>query len=111
MIKLRTASLIVLALLATGAVKANPQSEIVTWVDDNGVTHFGHPQFAPPQQHEAVRVNPANGMVAPDLAAANQVQPRSASVVTLDRTKLKNKRGFRGYGARSRNTNDRRRRR
>ena len=110
MTRLTTASLIALTVLLAGSAAASPQSEIVTWVDADGVTHFGNPQFAPPQQHQPVSVNPANGMVAPKLPAGYQAQQRGKNIVTLDRTKLKNKRGFRGFNARSRNTDRRRRR-
>lgn len=111
MTQLKTASLIGLTILLASAAGAGTQSQIVTWVDAEGITHFGDPQFAPPEQHKAVSVNPTNAMVVPDAPAGKTATRRGGSVVTLERTKLKNKKGFRGYAARPRNAKGRRSRR
>ena len=97
---------------ALNAAETQANSDIVKWVDSQGVTHFGHQQFAPPDNHEAVEIKPANGMVAPSIPAGSNANSHRLHVVKLDRSKLKNKRGFRGYSGRpstSRNRNSRRR--
>ena len=74
--------------------------EIAIWVDQNGVTHFGNPQFAPPGEGQAVTVKPANGM---DPVASNSSRRSSSSgpnVSVLERTRVENPRGFRGYDGR-----------
>jgi len=40
-------------------------NDVVTWQDDNGVTHFGNAQFAPAGQGDEVRLQPANAMQVP----------------------------------------------
>jgi hypothetical protein len=75
-------------------------SNIVKWVDDQGVTHFGNRQFAPPERHDAVTVKAVNGMAVPESTGASGSYGSGPRVITLARSKLKNKRGFRGYGSR-----------
>ncbi len=67
------AALSIVAMLSMAAAgQAFADSHIATWVDENGVTHFGNTQFAP-SNAESVEVAPANGM---DVPAA---VPRSSS--------------------------------
>jgi len=80
-------------------VHANTKS-VVTWVDDDGVTHFGNPQFAPSSGADEVRLQPANIMQVPQGAESISVRKGGTRVVTVSKTARKNKRGFRGYGAR-----------
>jgi len=83
--------LVVGAALATARVEA---TEVVRWVDEDGVTHFGQPQFAP-AEHTPVEIAPANGMEPARYTGHDSAD--GPSVITLDRTHFENKRGFRGY--------------
>lgn len=83
-------------------------SEIARWVDADGITHFGNPQFAPPQAYEAVYVEPTNGMTAPQ-APVTRITSTGPAVVTLERPRMRNKAGFRGYSNRPSATQNRRR--
>jgi len=85
-------------------------NDVVTWQDDNGVTHFGNAQFAPAGQGDEVRLQPANAMQVPDLAVLQTSQSsRGPAVMTLDRPVVQNPRGFRGYQRRAKSTSRRRR--
>ena len=91
---LQTVGLGVLLAAACGVASA---SEIVRWVDADGVVHFGDRQSAPPTANE-VEVRPTNGMDVPERLV--EVPAKAGSVVKLDRSKLQNKQGFRGYNSR-----------
>ena len=97
MLKRYTGAIVAVVLCCSPVVYAG---EVATWVDNNGVTHFGNPQFAPPGEAQAVVVKPANGM---DVVVTNNNR-RSASsgptVSILERTRVENPRGFRGYQGR-----------
>lgn len=100
--KTRALSNLLLILIAgSGSAALQARSDIATWIDDDGVTHFGNPQFAPPNSHTVVTVHPANTMVATQAPAHTGNTASGPRVVTLNRGKQKNKRGFRGYAARS----------
>ena len=75
--------------------------EVVRWVDENGVTHFGNPQFAPAGEGQAVRVAPANGMDVPDTGVlGRQSASKNMNMTVLERPTMENPRGWRGYSAR-----------
>lgn len=96
-------------LITTSSLATEPA--IARWVDAEGVTHFGNPQFAPPQSHSTVAVEPTNTMAVPPRLKSDPART-GPTVFTLDRSKFKNKRGFRGYHSRpSANQNRRSRRR
>ena len=89
----------VVALMSAGTAAAD---EIVKWVDDNGVTHFGNAQFAPQGEGERVEVHNANGMDAPSLRILNRApEYRELNGVVVERAHIKNPRGWRGYWKRS----------
>lgn len=75
-------------------------TEIMRWVDADGVVHFGDRHAAPQRGAEVIELREANGMDAPEVPTARPA--RSANVVRLDRSKLENKRGWRGYDSRPR---------
>jgi hypothetical protein len=82
-------------MIAVGAVAESP--EIVKWVDEDGITHFGNPQFAPPEKAEAVEVHPANAMDVPDASHVPSAKRTGRQYVELKKPGKKNKRGWRGY--------------
>ena len=86
-----TLSVLVLALVPFAA----RSDEIATWVDADGVTHFGNPQFAP-DDARAVEVRPANGMVVPQTPHARP-QQGGPSVVVLDKEPNRELVGWRGH--------------
>jgi hypothetical protein len=67
---------------------------VVRWVDANGVTHFGNPQFAPPDA-APVDLEPANGMDVPEYVENSRGD--GPNVVTLKYKTVENKRGWRGF--------------
>ena len=88
-----------LYLMAFGALisaSSAAADEIVRWVDENGVTHFGNAQFAPQGEGERVEVQRANGMDAPNLEILNRTPQRRQQMngVVMERTHTKNPRGF-----------------
>jgi hypothetical protein len=83
-------------------------ADVVSWVDADGVTHFGDRMFAP-AEHAVVDVKPVNGMEPASYGVAQRSQ-RGPAVVNLSRTHIKNKRGFRGYAGRAQRGSKRRRR-
>jgi len=106
------ASLLIGLILSAATLPAMASGDIVRWVDDQGVTHFGNPQFAPANAHEPVEVKAANGMVVPTSVRSRSGSRSSGpNVVTLDRTRLENRRGFRGYASRPVRSQGRRSRR
>jgi len=82
-------------------------TEIVRWVDTDGVTQFTDPQFAAAPA-TVVYVQPANGMVVPSGVPPSQASGPSFTKISMP--PKKNKRGWRGYQS-SRNRNSRRYRR
>lgn len=78
--------------------------EIARWTDADGRVHFGNPQFAPPGDAEEVSVQNANGMVVPP---AYQSERSSARVAYIKKAPKKNKRGWRGYNKRLKNSRSR----
>ena len=71
--------------------------QILKWVDAKGVVQFGSPNVAPHQGTRVVKVQPANGMAAPDVAILD-VSQSTASVAAIARPKVTNKTGWRGKG-------------
>ncbi|MEE4281750.1 MAG: DUF4124 domain-containing protein [Pseudomonadales bacterium] len=97
MLKRYTGAVFAVVLCCSPAAYAG---EVATWIDNNGVTHFGNPQFAPPGEAQAVVVKPANGM---DVVATNNNRRAGSSgprVSILERNRVENPRGFRGYQGR-----------
>jgi hypothetical protein len=90
-----------IAIIATLTTTSSFAAEavIARWVDADGVTHFSNPQFAPPQAHSTVTVEPTNSMAVPAQVTHDPAGDGPA-VFTLDRSKFENKRGFRGYHSR-----------
>ncbi len=94
-----------LYLMAFGALwltSSAAADEIVRWVDENGVTHFGNAQFAPQGAGERVEIQDANGMDVPNLNILNRTpEHRELNGVVVERAHIKNPRGWRGYWKRS----------
>jgi hypothetical protein len=66
--------LVALALLGCAGRVTAQQAQtgnIAHWVDENGVSHFGNPQFAP-AQHTRLRVGPTNSMDRPRYRGAEK---------------------------------------
>lgn len=89
------------------ASSASANADIVRWVDAKGVTHFGNRMFAPPD-HAPVTVAPTNGME-PAYHSGQQARRGGPAVVNLSRTRMENKRGFRGFASRPQRRSSRRR--
>lgn len=70
--------------------------EVLKWVDANGLTHFGDRNAAPDSGARVIRLQKANGMVAPDTGILDY-DTNTAQHVTLQRQVVQNKRGWRGY--------------
>ena len=103
--------IVIAATLITASSLAT-EPAIARWVDADGVTHFGNPQFAPAHAHTSVAVESTNTMVAPVPSSLNRDQAGTGpAVFNLDRSKLTNKRGFRGYHSRPSAKQNRRSRR
>ena len=60
--------IILTALLLSITATTAGADTIARWVDAEGVTHFGDGQFAPAHA-ETVKIQPANGMVKPEMPA------------------------------------------
>lgn len=80
---------------AVSAMNGQAQ-DIARWVDAEGVTHFGNPQFAPGDSREVtlVDVQPANHMVVPEVSTAPSAHGR---VVVIKKKGKSNPRGWQGY--------------
>ncbi len=89
-----------LILVIAGTSLGVHADEIVRWVDSDGVTHFGNPQFAPAGTAQPVEVQPANGMDAPAVRSSRNQTSDRARFTFVDRKYVKNPRGFRGYEGR-----------
>jgi len=100
---MRQAFCLFIALIASQLSNSATADEIVRWEDKDGVTQFSHPQFAPPQSSEPVEVMPVNSMAVPEGSRLTG-KDRGPTVITLSRTKLQNKRGFRGFDQRTTNS-------
>ncbi len=94
----RYAVVIIAATLCFSPVVA--ATEVATWVDEHGVTHFGNAQFAPPGAAASVEVPPANGMDVVKTRRTSDDRGRGPAVSVLKRSRLENPRGFRGYDGR-----------
>ena len=102
--------LFAMALCAPVISSTAAADEVVKWVDEDGITHFGNAQFAPSGAGEMVNIKPANGMDPTDLSILQaRKSSRPMNMTTLNRPVLENPRGFRGFHSRSRNNNSRRR--
>jgi Domain of unknown function (DUF4124) len=71
--------------------------QILKWVDAKGVVQFGSPNVAPHQGARVVKVQPVNGMDAPDVNILD-VAPSTVSVAAIARPHVTNKTGWRGKG-------------
>jgi len=103
------AALSIIALLSMAAAgQANAEtseSGIATWVDGNGVTHFGNSQFAPANAR-SVDVAPANGMDVPAAVSSSGRQSGKPSLVAIKKKPNRQTRGWRGFaGYRKANPN------
>ena len=98
--------LLALALIASASTVygAAQSSQIVSWVDENGVTHFADASQAPTAK--VVEVGPANGMDVPEGAPEQRATHKA--FVKIAKPPKKNKRGWRGFSSRSRAGNNRR---
>jgi hypothetical protein len=84
--------LVLLVSLLAGSAEAG---DVVTWVDDEGVTHFGNARLAP---HTARRVDvaPANGMDEPE-APARPASSRGPAFILIEREANREPIGWRGH--------------
>jgi len=103
------AALSIIAMLSMAAAgQANAEtseSGIATWVDGNGVTHFGNSQFAPANAR-SVDVAPANGMDVPAAVSSSGRQSGKPSLVAIKKKPNRQTRGWRGFaGYRKANPN------
>ena len=89
-------SLLFVALVAFVGAAAQA-AEIAKWVDEDGVTHFGNPQFAPPADSEKITVQDANAMEVPDASGFTRSRSNHRPYVYLKKASKKNKRGWRGF--------------
>ena len=72
--------------------------DVVKWVDEQGITHFGNAQFAPAGTASTVKLHPANAMDATDTRILGHVRQASGGrVAVLKRSHVSNPRGFRGF--------------
>ena len=97
--------------LVFAAYSMSGQAEVIAkWVDEEGVTHFGNPQFAPGDVDAVtlVEVGPANGMVVPTVVAETNHRSR---VVVIKKKGKSNPRGWQGYRRNKNSSNTRGRRR
>lgn len=91
---IRTMGPLLIAVFASAAQGA----EVLRWVDEKGVTHFGDPQLAPLKADtEPVHIAPANGMV-PAVAPHLSTTGDGLRVVTLKLEGKRNKKGWRARG-------------
>ena len=94
------AALSIIAMLSMAAAgQANAEtseSGIATWVDGNGVTHFGNSQFAPANAR-SVDVAPANGMDVPAAVSSSGRQSGKPSLVAIKKKPNRQTRGWRGF--------------
>jgi hypothetical protein len=95
-----------LSLAAAGQANAETSnSGIATWVDENGVTHFGNSQFAPANA-STVAVAPANGMDVPAAVPSSSSDAGKPSMVAIRKTPNRQTKGWRGFaGFRKMNPN------
>ncbi|MCZ6853614.1 MAG: hypothetical protein O7G86_06825 [Gammaproteobacteria bacterium] len=84
------------ALVFTAFSMGGQAEDIARWVDEEGVTHFGNPQFAPGDADTVtlVDVQPTNGMVVPSVVAETHQRGR---VVVIKKKGKSNPRGWQGY--------------
>jgi hypothetical protein len=78
------------------AASGMADDSVARWVDSNGVTHFGSPQFAPADAAR-VPVNPANGMAAPAQVPATSGSSGTVWTV-IDLPPRQNRVGWRSKG-------------
>ncbi len=102
-IMIRPVTLIAAAAIALGGATAHSGETgggtggaIARWVDADGVTHFGNPQFAP-HDAEPVAVEPANGMAVPAAVPAASSGSRGPAVVVLEKKANRQTIGWRGH--------------
>ena len=100
------AALSIVAVLSMAAAgQACADSRIATWMDENGVTHFGNTQFAPTNA-ESVEVAPANGMDVPATAPSSGSSNGKPSMVAIRKKPNRQTKGWRGFdGYRKSNPN------
>ncbi len=84
-------------LAAIGISASASAGGIAYWVDADGVTHYGNPQFAPAGESNLIEVQAANIM---DVPIAPPAQNRSPRFVKI-RHEHKHNKGWRGSRARS----------
>ena len=91
---LRSTSLLVLA--AAGALGSQICSaDVVSWVDEKGITQFGDPQLAPHSADvTAVEILPTNSME-PARAASGIRRGAGPTIVKLGLPEKRNKKGWR----------------
>ncbi len=76
-----------LALFLLLALQPVSAESIARWVDADGVTHFGNPQFAPAGA-KMVEVAPTNGMAVPENVPSRQASTTRWSLITRAPRKL-----------------------
>ena len=97
--KFRRHALTFCLMAATGVVSANASADetVARWVDEDGVTHFGSPQFAP-STATSVRVAPTNGMDAPENTATVQSSASRPVWTVIGQAEKQNRIGWRAKG-------------
>ena len=89
------ATLLLLAASLTGSMAARADASIASWVDANGVTHFGDWHLAPAHA-STVAVGDTNGMVAPEITSR---RPKARTQWTMiERAPKQNPKGWRSKG-------------
>ncbi len=99
---MRYAKLISLAALSCVVVSWTAPSsaqEVARWVDADGVTHFGDPQFASATA-TMIKIGPTNGMDVP--SAVPQLSHGRPRFYQIKKAPKVNKGGFRGHMRRGR---------
>ena len=96
----------VLGMTQSGLAQAQTSEPgIATWVDENGVTHFGNSQFAPANAR-SVDVAPANGMDVPAAVSSSGRQSGQPAMVAIKKKPNRQTKGWRGFaGYRKMNPN------
>jgi hypothetical protein len=93
-----------LGMAAAGPAQA-ADTNIATWVDANGVTHFGNGQFAPANA-KSIAVEPANGMDVPAAVPSSSSRAGKPAMVEIKKQPNRQTKGWRGFaGYRAQNPN------
>lgn len=84
--------LVLLVGLLAGSAEAG---DVVTWVDDEGVTHFGNARLAPTTARR-IEIAPANGMDKPTVPAS-RTTTNGPAMILIERKANRETIGWRGH--------------